>query len=130
MIIKDLTSITGQKPAPTPAKKSIAGFKIRKGQIVGLKITLRRRRMRDFLEKLINIVFPRVKDFRGIDLKSVDEKGNLTVGFKEHVVFPEINIETSKVDFGLEINIVSNAGTKEEAIELYKLLGIPFKKHG
>ncbi|KKR88867.1 MAG: 50S ribosomal protein L5 [Candidatus Wolfebacteria bacterium GW2011_GWA2_42_10] len=129
-IIKDLTSITGQKPAPTPAKKSIAGFKIRKGQIVGLKITLRRRRMRDFLEKLINIVFPRVKDFRGIDLKSVDEKGNLTVGFKEHVVFPEINIETSKVDFGLEINIVSNAGTKEEAIELYKLLGIPFKKHG
>src|SRR3989344_3114527 len=122
-VMNDLSSITGQKPATSGAKKSIAGFKIRIGQVVGVKATLRGRRMYDFLDKLINIVFPRVRDFHGVDLKNVDKKGNLTVGFKEHVVFPEILSELLKVDFGLEISIVSNAKTKEESIELYKLLG-------
>ncbi|MEK7634300.1 MAG: 50S ribosomal protein L5 [Patescibacteria group bacterium] len=127
-IISDISLITGQKPATTSAKKSIAGFKVREGQTVGLKVTLRRNKMKDFFEKMINIVFPRVKDFRGIDIKNVDRNGNLTIGIKEHVVFPEINFETLKVDFGVEVSIVSNAKTREEAIELYKLLGIPFKR--
>ncbi|MDP3015066.1 MAG: 50S ribosomal protein L5 [bacterium] len=129
-LIKDLSLITGQKPAVCKAKKSIAGFKIRMGQIVGLKTVLRRGRMYDFLEKLIKMVFPRVRDFQGIDLKNMDAQGNLSVGLKEHTVFPEINPENSKVDFGLEISIVIKAKTKEEAIKLYRLLGIPLKKHG
>mgnify|MGYP001591647214 CR=1 FL=1 len=127
-IISDISLMTGQKPITTSVKKSIAGFKVREGQTVGLKVTLRRSKMKDFLEKMINIVFPRVKDFRGIDIKNVDKNGNLTIGIKEHVVFPEINFETLKVDFGIEVSIVSNAKTREEAIELYKLLRIPFKK--
>ena len=86
--------------------------------------------MSDFLEKLIKMVFPRVRDFQGIDLKHMDAQGNLSVGLKEHTVFPEINPETSKIDFGLEISIVIKAKTKEEAIKLYRLLGIPLKKHG
>lgn len=129
-LIKDLSLITGQKPAVCKAKKSIAGFKIRTGQIIGLKTILRRGRMSDFLEKLIKMVFPRVRDFQGIDLKHMDAQGNLSVGLKEHTVFPEINPETSKIDFGLEISIVIKAKTKEEAIKLYRLLGIPLKKHG
>jgi large subunit ribosomal protein L5 len=127
-LIKNIASITGQKPKTTTAKKSIAGFKIRQGQIIGAKVTLRGDRMYDFLKKMIMIVFPRVKDFRGITLKSVDKKGNLSVGFKENVVFPEISAETSKVDFGVEITIVVRAKNREEAIELYKLVGIPFKE--
>lgn len=126
-VIKELSLITGQKPFICRAKKSIAGFKVRAGQIVGLKVTLRRHRMEDFLSKLINIVLPRVRDFRGINLKSIDSKGNLTIGIKEHTVFPEINPETSKVDFGLEISIVSNAKNREEAIELFRRIGIPLK---
>src|SRR3989344_64431 len=126
-IMKDLALITGQKPAKTIAKKSIAGFKTRIGQTIGLKITLRRKKMYNFLEKFIRAVLPRVKDFRGIDIKNVDGKGNLTIGVKEHVVFPEISAEIVKFDFGLEISIVSNAKNREEAIELYRLLGIPFK---
>ncbi|HDH31395.1 MAG TPA: 50S ribosomal protein L5 [Candidatus Wolfebacteria bacterium] len=127
-ISKELSFITGQKPLFTAAKKSIAGFKTRAGQTIGLKTTLRRQRMYDFLERLINITMPRVRDFRGINLKSVDKKGNLTIGMKDQLAFPEINLEFSKIDFGLEITIVSNAAKREEAIELYRLLGIPLKK--
>ncbi|PIV31958.1 50S ribosomal protein L5 [Candidatus Wolfebacteria bacterium CG02_land_8_20_14_3_00_37_12] len=127
-IIKDFATITGQKPALTSAKKSIAGFKTREGQVVGMKATLRRQRMKDFLERLVKITLPRVKDFKGIELKNIDSNGNLTIGMKENVVFPEINPEFLKFDFGLEISIVSNAKTKEEAIKLYRLLGIPLKK--
>ncbi len=127
-LIKDLSLITGQKPAVCKAKKSIAGFKIRTGQIIGLKIVLRRKRMYDFLEKLIKMVFPRVRDFRGIDLKHMDAQGNLSVGLKEHTVFPEINPENSKVDFGLEISIVIKVKNREEAIMLYRQLGLPLKK--
>jgi len=128
-LIQDISLISGQKPATCKAKKSIAGFKIRAGQIVGLKTTLRGRRMYDFLEKLIKVILPRGRDFRGVSLKSIDAEGNLTMGLKEHTVFPEINPEISKVDFGLEISIVSNAKNREEAIELYRLLGIPLKIH-
>ncbi|MEK9154917.1 MAG: 50S ribosomal protein L5 [Patescibacteria group bacterium] len=126
-VSNDLAAITGQKPVPTLAKKSISGFKTRAGQIIGLKITLRRQKMYDFLERLTNIVFPRVRDFKGIDLKNIDAKGNLNIGLKEHVVFPEINQETLKVDFGMEISIVSNAKKKDEATKLYRLLKIPLK---
>lgn len=128
-LMNEMSMITGQRPAPRRAKKSIAGFKLRSGQLVGLKTTLRHRKMFDFLERLIKIVIPRLRDFRGIDLKSVDQKGNLNIGLKEQAAFPEINQEISKVDFGLEISIVSNAEKKEEAIELYRLLGIPLKKN-
>ena len=127
-IIKNFSLITGQKPAVCQAKKSISSFKIRAGQIIGLKTTLRGQRMADFLEKLIKVIFPRVRDFRGIDTKSIDEKGNLTVGLKEHTVFPEINPETSKIDFGMEITIVSNTKNKNEAIQIYRQIGLPLKK--
>lgn len=127
-ISRDISLISGQKPKLTAAKKSIAGFKIRAGQTVGLKVTLRRKRMYDFLEKLIKIIFPRLRDFRGIDLKNIDSKGNLTVGFREQIVFPEISAETLKVDFGFEISIVSSAKNREEAMELYRQLGLPLKK--
>ena len=126
-VTKGISLITGQKPVPAKAKKSIAGFKIRTGQVVGLKITLRRRRMTDFLNKLIKVVLPRVRDFRGIDLTSIDKRGNLNIGLRDYSVFPEINPEESKVDFGLEISIVSTAKHREEAIALYRILGIPLK---
>lgn len=129
-ISNDISLITGQKPALTASKKSIAGFKIRAGQTVGLKTTLRRLKMYNFLQKLIDVVFPRTKDFRGISYDNIDKSGNLNIGVKEHIVFPEISTDTIKFDFGFQINIVNNAKTREEAIELYKLLGIPFKKHG
>ncbi|MBN2197818.1 50S ribosomal protein L5 [Candidatus Wolfebacteria bacterium] len=128
-IIKDFSLISGQKPSICKAKKSIAGFKIREGQIIGLKITLRKKRMDDFFKKLINVVIPRLRDFKGLDLRSVDSGGNLTIGFKDQMVFPEINPETSKVDFGLEISIVSNIKNKEKAIEFYRILGVPLKKN-
>lgn len=126
--LKELTSIIGQKPQTTVAKKSISGFKLRQGQIVGLKVTLRGKKMSEFIDKLIKIVFPRVRDFKGINLKNIDQSGNLSIGFKENVVFPEINPENSKFDFGLEITLVTNAKNREQAVELYRLMGIPLKK--
>ncbi|MDI6717517.1 MAG: 50S ribosomal protein L5 [Patescibacteria group bacterium] len=125
---KEIALISGQKPKLTMSKKSISGFKVRQGQIIGLKTTIRGNRMYDFLDKIIKIVFPRVKDFKGIDLKNIDKTGNLSVGFKENMVFSEINPESSKVDFGLEITIVVNTVNRNEAIELYRLLGMPLKK--
>ncbi len=127
-IIRDMAAITGQKPAIRPAKKSISGFKTREGMIVGLKATLRRKLMVDFLDKLIKAVLPRIRDFRGINLKNVDENGNLTIGIKEHIVFPEINPENTKV-FGLQATIVpKTVKGREQAIQLYKKLGLPLKK--
>lgn len=127
-IASDLAQITGQKPIVTKSKKSISAFKIRQGSIVGLKVTLRRQRMYDFLERLINIVIPRMRDFQGIPLKSIDKNGNLTIGIKEHIIFPEIQPEKTKRIFGLEITIVTNAKNKEEAIELFSLLNFPLAK--
>ena len=127
-IIGELTLITGQKPSPRGAKKSIAGFKTRTGDIVGLQVTLRRKRMNDFLKRLTEISLPRVKDFRGISLRNVDGGGNLNIGFKEQYVFPEIKAETSKVHFGLQVTFVPILKNREKAIDLYRRLGVPLKK--
>jgi large subunit ribosomal protein L5 len=125
---KTLIKISGQKPVFTKAKKSIASFKIREGMIIGVMVTLRGQRMYDFLDKLVNISFPRVRDFRGISEKSVDKQGNLSVGFKENVAFPEVRIDDINNIHGLEIVIHSTATNKEEGLELFRLLGFPFKK--
>lgn len=127
-ISKDLELITGQKPAIRRAKKSIAGFKVREGDIVGLTATLRGGHMKDFLSKLTGVVLPRIRDFRGLDLKNIDSSGNLTIGLKEHVIFPEINQDVSHVAFGLEVTLVSSSKNREEDEEFYRSLGIPFKK--
>lgn len=128
IIKKHLALITGQKPADKKAKKSIASFKVRKGAAIGLAVTLRGKRMYDFLDKMVNVALPRMRDFRGLALKSVDKSGNLTVGFKEQTIFPEIIQETDRLNFGLEVTIVTNAKTRDQAIELFKLLGFPFAK--
>jgi large subunit ribosomal protein L5 len=125
---KSLVRISGQKPIRTKAKKSISAFKIREGMVVGLKSTLRGNRMYDFVEKLVHISFPRVRDFRGISDKQVDRQGNLTIGFKEHVNFPEIKGDEIENIHGLEICLTTSAKTREEGLELFKLLGFPFKK--
>jgi large subunit ribosomal protein L5 len=127
-VIKELSEITGQKPVVCQAKKSIAGFKTRAGQVVGLKVTLRRRRMEDFLKRLINMVFPRLRDFRGISLKNVDQNGNLNIGLKEQYVFSEISQDNSKIDFGMEISIVSDVKDREKAIEFFRSLGVPLER--
>ena len=125
---KGLTKISGQKPVFTEAKKSISAFKIREGLTIGAKVTLRGTRMYDFVEKLVNITFPRVRDFRGLNEKSVDNSGNLTVGFKEFVSFPEIHVEDVDNMFGLEICLASTARNNAEGLELFRALGFPFKK--
>ena len=127
-VSKEFSMITGQKASVRPAKKSIAGFKIREGQIVGLKVTLRQKRMEDFFERLVKLALPRVKDFRGLDLKNIDESGNLNIGFKEQNIFPEIDMEKSKVNFGLQVTIVPRKKNRDFAIDLYRRLGLPLKK--
>src|SRR3989338_8636788 len=124
---KYLAIITGQKPAPRPAKKAISSFKTRRGLIIGYQVTLRGRRMYDFISRLVNIALPRTRDFRGLDEKSFDNKGNLTIGVKEHIVFPEMIGEDYRFLFGLEVTVVSSAKTREEGIELLRLLGFPIK---
>lgn len=128
-ITKELGLISGQKPMVRPARMSIAGFKLRAGTPVGLKTTLRKKRMNDFLNKLVQIVLPRVRDFRGLKPESIDPNGNLTIGLKEHLVFPEVSPETSKTNFGMEITLVPKLKNKEKAVALYKALKIPLK-HG
>jgi large subunit ribosomal protein L5 len=125
---KGLAKITGQKPVFTAAKKSVAAFKIREGLIIGAKVTLRGQQMYDFVDKLVNITFPRVRDFRGISEKSVDRNGNLTVGFKEYTSFPEIHVEEVDNVYGLEVCLSADAKGRAEGLELFRLLGFPFKK--
>lgn len=125
--LRDIALITGQKPKTTAAKKSIANFKIREGQIIGAVVTLRGRKMRDFIDRLVKIALPRTRDFRGIDAKSIDKSGNLTIGVKEHIVFPEIKGEEIRNIFGFEITIVAKAGNREDALSLYKSMGFPIK---
>lgn len=127
-ITKELGVIVGQRPGYRKAKKSIASFKSRQGDVVGLLATLRGQRMKDFLSRLINFVLPRVRDFRGIDLDNFDSRGNLTIGIKEYTVFPEINSEISKVNFGLEITLVAGTKNKDEGIAYYRKLCLPLKK--
>jgi large subunit ribosomal protein L5 len=123
-----LEKITGQKPAKRGAKKSISSFKIRQGDPVGVVVTLRGKRMYAFLEKLFNIALPRTKDFRGVNRSGVDAIGNLSLGIKEHTIFPETADEDIKDVFGLSINIVSTAKNKKEGTAFFELLGTPFKK--
>ncbi|HPW34311.1 MAG TPA: 50S ribosomal protein L5 [Candidatus Paceibacterota bacterium] len=127
-VSKELAAICGQKPAPRSAKKSIAGFKLREGQVVGITATLRGQRMYDFIDKVARVVYPRVRDFRGIDLQNVDKNGNLNLGFKDHYVFAETAQDTSTVDFGLQITLVVRASKRDHAIALFKHLGFLFKK--
>jgi large subunit ribosomal protein L5 len=127
-LLDELALIVGQKPAPRKAKKSIAAFKSREGDIIGAMVTLRGKRMQDFFNRFVNISLPRVRDFRGIDTKNFDDRGNLTIGVKEHTVFPEINPEVSRANFGVEVTFVAGTKTKEEGMEFFKKLGIPLKK--
>lgn len=123
-----LTRISGQKPAKTKAKKSISNFKIRQGMVIGMKVTLRGKRMYDFIEKLIKVTLPRVRDFRGLDWHSLDKKGNLSIGIKEHISFPEIRSDEIEKLHGLEIAIVTTAKDQEHAKALFLALGFPFKQ--
>jgi len=123
-----LEKITGQKPVIIKAKKSIAQFKVREGQNSGYKVTLRGFAMFNFLDKFINLTLPRSKDFRGIDPKSVDDMGNLTIGVKEHIIFPETGDEEIRDIFGLSVTINTTAKNREVAKEFFELLGVPFKK--
>jgi large subunit ribosomal protein L5 len=127
-VVADLAKITGQAVVKTQARKSISGFKVRQNQIVGLMCTLRGFRMYSFLDKLINVALPRVRDFQGVDQKNFDGRGNLHLGLKEHLVFPEISAEALEHIFSLEVSIVTNARKDELARELLKSMGFPFRK--
>ena len=126
---RHLTLIVGQKLSPRPARLAVASYKTRKGMIIGYKATLRGNRMYDFLERLISLAIPRTRDFRGITVKSVDQNGNLTIGIKEHIVFPEMIGEDVRTIFGFEVTVVTNSKTRNEALELFKLLGFPLQKN-
>ncbi len=127
--VEELRLISGQKPIVTKAKKSVANFKVREGMNIGAKVTLRGSRMYDFLDKLISIVLPRVRDFKGVPAKSFDGRGNYAMGVKEQLIFPEISYEQVEKTRGLDICIVTTAKTDEEAKELLVLLGLPFARN-
>ena len=125
---KNLTNVTGQKPVLTKAKKAISAFKVREGMTIGAMLNLRGKRMYNFIEKLVNIYFPRVRDFRGISEKSVDKQGNLTVGFRDVLAFSEIEVEDIENSHGLEISIITTTKNRKQGLELLRLMGFPFKK--
>jgi len=124
---KHLAIVTGQKPLVTVAKKAISGFKLRKGQAIGCKVTLRGKRMFEFLDRLISIVLPRIRDFRGISPKAFDGRGNYTLGLTEQIVFPEISIDNVEFVQGMDITMVITGNSNEQSCELLKLLGMPFR---
>jgi len=126
-IVKDLQSVTGQMPVKTKAKKAISGFKIRENMEIGIKTTLRGERMWDFMDRLINAALPRTRDFQGISSNSVDKNGNLNIGIKEHIIFPEIFSEKVRNIFSLQITLATTAKDRKEGLELFKLLGFPIK---
>jgi large subunit ribosomal protein L5 len=128
--VADLTQITGQKPIITKARKSIANFKLREGRAIGVKVTLRGEHMWAFLDRLINVALPRVRDFRGISPNAFDGRGNYTLGLREQLVFPEINYDKIDKIRGLEVTIVTTASTDEEGRQLLEMLGMPFRKEG
>ena len=128
LAVNRLTKITGQKPAEKGAKQSVAAFKVREGDPVGIQVTLRGQRMYDFLDKLVNIALPRTKDFRGIPTKAIDEMGNYTLGIREHTIFPETTDEELKDVFGLAVTIVTTAKSKKELKAYFDYLEFPFKK--
>lgn len=126
-VVSTLQRISGQKPVFTKARKSIASFKIRQGMPIGVKVTLRGPRMYDFVEKLVAVTFPRVRDFRGIERKSVDRTGNFNYGFKEHMAFPEISSDEVEKLHGLQVTVTTSAKTHDEGMVLFEALGFPFK---
>ena len=125
-ICKDIATITGQKPITTKARKSVANFKVREGETVGVKVTLRGERMYEFLDRLFNVALPRVRDFRGISADAFDGRGNYSLGLKEQIIFPEIEYDKIEKLRGMNIAIITTAKTDEEARELLKLMGAPF----
>lgn len=127
-IMNDLMQITGQKPIVCRAKKSVANFKLREGMPIGVKVTLRRENMYEFVDKLFNVAFPRVRDFRGINPNSFDGKGNYSTGIKEQLIFPEIEYDKIDKVRGMDINFITTAKTDEEAKELLEMMGAPFAK--
>ena len=127
-ITKDLMQITGQKPVPCKAKKSVANFKLREGMTIGVKVTLRGERMYEFLDRFFNLALPRVRDFRGINPNSFDGRGNYSMGIKEQLIFPEIDYDKIDAVRGMDICFVTTANTDEEARELLTLMGAPFAK--
>ena len=128
MVVDTFTKITGQKPVLTKAKKSISSFKVREGMIVGVKTTLRGKLMYDFLEKFVGVALPRVRDFRGLNPKSFDRNGNVTIGLNEHLVFPEIDLDAVTKVHGLEVVVTTTAKTPKEGLALLRAIGFPFKK--
>jgi len=126
--IKDLETITGQKSSVRIAKQSISNFKLREGMKIGTKVTLRRQQMYEFLDRLVSVALPRVRDFRGIPDKSFDGRGNYTLGIKEHIIFPEINVDKVNRVLGMDVTFVTTAKTDKESFELLSAFGLPFKK--
>ncbi|HMV23970.1 MAG TPA: 50S ribosomal protein L5 [Saprospiraceae bacterium] len=125
--LQEIALITGQKPVPTKAKNSISNFKLREGMVIGAKVTLRNERMWEFIDRLLTIALPRIRDFRGINNKSFDGRGNYSLGITEQIIFPEIDIDKVNKITGMDINFVTTAKTDAEAFALLKLLGFPFK---
>ncbi len=130
LVKSDLRLIAGQEPVFTKARKSISGFELTKGEMIGAKVTLRGKRMYDFLDRLVHVALPRSRDFRGLNRKSVDQAGNLTIGLEEQIVFPEVDTETLKESFGLQVTVKTNIKNREQALKLFELLGFPIKKNG
>lgn len=128
VFVQELTDLAGQKPTPRKARRAISGFSIQKGDVVGYAVTLRREKMWVFLDKFINLVLPRVRDFSGLKLEAFDDAGNYSIGINEHTIFPEVNPNTTKGTRSLQVTIVTNAKSVEESKELLSLIGVPFKK--
>lgn len=126
--VKDLETVTGQKASIRKAKKAISNFKLREGMPIGAMVTLRRAKMYEFFDRLVNVALPRVRDFRGVSDKSFDGRGNYTLGVKEHIIFPEINVDKVSRLYGLDVSIVTSAKSDAEAYELLKSFGFPFRK--
>jgi large subunit ribosomal protein L5 len=127
-VLDELSQIAGQRPSVTKAKKAVAGFKIRKGSVVGCRVTLRKARMYEFLDRLINVAIPRIRDFRGLSAESFDERGNYSMGITEQGIFPEIDIDKIQLAHGMDIIIVIKAGSRDESFAFLQHLGMPFKK--
>ena len=125
----ELGTIAGQKPAMTRAKKAISNFKLRKGQVIGTMVTLRRVRMYEMLNRLVNVALPRVRDFKGVSPKAFDGRGNYTLGLTEQIIFPEINYDKVERPMGMSLTFVTTAKTNDEAKALLQLMGLPFREH-
>jgi large subunit ribosomal protein L5 len=127
--VEEMTKITGQKAVPTMSKKAISNFKLRENMPIGCKVTLRQERMYEFVDRLIAVAMPRIRDFQGLDVKGFDGRGNWTMGITEQIIFPEIDIDKVNKISGMDITVVTTADNDEESLELLRLLGFPFKKN-